>query len=89
MAGVIRGLSERGVYVMLSNSDAPLTRQIFGGLLELRGLDVTRSISAGAAGRVKVGEVLGVNYKPAGPVANLPLLVSPVVSNTATGLILP
>ena len=89
LAGVIRGLSERGAYVMLSNSDAPLTRQIFGGLLELRGLDVTRSISAGAASRMKVGEVLGTNYQPVGPIANLPLLVSPVVSTSATGLVLP
>ena len=87
LAGVIRGLSERGVYVMLSNSDAPLTRQIFGGLLELRGLDVTRSISAGAAGRVKLGEVLGVNYTPVGPVGGLPLLTAVAPSTTATGVV--
>ena len=88
LAGVIRGLSERGVYVMLSNSDAPLTRQIFGGVLELRGLDVTRSISAGSASRIKVGEVLGVNYAPTGPAATLPLLAPAKPSATATGVVL-
>jgi DNA adenine methylase len=88
LAGVIRGLSERGVYVMLSNSDAPLTRQIFGGLLELRGVDVTRSISAGSAARIKVGEVVGINYQPApGPIATLPQLVSLSASSNATGVV--
>ncbi len=88
LAGVIRGLSERGVYVMMSNSDAPLTRQVFGGLLELRGIEVTRSISAGSAARTKVGEVIGINYTPpAGPVSNLPQLVALTTSATATGAI--
>jgi DNA adenine methylase len=88
LAGVIRGLSERGVYVMMSNSDAPLTRQIFGGLLELRGLDVTRSISAGSASRTKVGEVLGINYPPApGPLAQLPQLVALTASAGSTGVV--
>lgn len=90
LAGVIRGLSERGVYVMLSNSDAPLTRQIFGGLLELRGLDVTRSISAGSASRTKVGEVLGINYPPpVGPLASLPQIVQMVTSARTTGVVVP
>ena len=88
LAGVIRGLSERGVYVMMSNSDAPLTRQIFGGLLELRGLDVTRSISAGSASRIKVGEVLGINYPPAsGPLAQLPKLVTIKETPGLTGVV--
>jgi DNA adenine methylase len=88
LAGVIRGLSERGVYVMMSNSDAPLTRQIFGGLLELRGLDVTRSISAGSASRIKVGEVLGINYPPAsGPLAQLPKLVTLKETTGLTGVV--
>lgn len=90
LAGVIRGLSERGVYVMMSNSDAPLTRQIFGGLLELRGLDVTRSISAGSASRTKVGEVIGINYPPAaGPLAQLPQLVALSPSAGSTGVVVP
>lgn len=88
LAGVIRGLSERGVYVMLSNSDAPLTRQIFGGLLELRGLDVTRSISAGSASRKKVGEVLGINYPPPiGPLANLLRIIPLDPSAGSTGVV--
>ena len=88
LAGVIRGLSERGVYVMMSNSDAPLTRQIFGGLLELRGLDVTRSISAGSASRIKVGEVLGINYPPAsGPLTQLPKLAVLKATAGLTGVV--
>lgn len=90
LAGVIRGLSERGVYVMMSNSDAPLTRQVFGGLLELRALDVTRSISAGSASRTKVGEVIGINYPPAaGPLAQLPQVVAMAASAGSTGVVVP
>jgi len=90
LAGVIRGLSERGVFVMMSNSDSPLTRQIFGGLLELRGLSVTRSISAGSASRMKVGEVIGINYPPpTGPLAQLPQLVLLDPSTGSTGVVVP
>lgn len=90
LAGAIRGLSERGVYVMMSNSDAPLTRQIFGGLLELRGVNVTRSISAGSASRTKVGEVLGINYPPpVGPLSNLPQIAPLVPSAGSTGVVVP
>jgi DNA adenine methylase len=85
LAGVIRGLSERGVYVMLSNSDVALTRQIFGGLLELRSLDVSRSISASGASRGKVGEVLGVNYVATGALASLPRVAELAHSKHATG----
>jgi DNA adenine methylase len=90
LAGVIRGLSERGVYVMMSNSDTPLTRQIFGGLLELRSLDVTRSISAASASRTKVGEVLGINYLSAsGLFTSLPQVASLVPSARSTGVVVP
>jgi DNA adenine methylase len=88
LAGVIRGLSERGVYVMMSNSDTLLTRQIFGGLLELRSLDVTRSISAGSASRTKVGEVIGINYPPAsGPLAQRPLVAALTDSAGSAGVV--
>jgi len=76
LAGVIRGLSARGVKVIFSNSDTPLTREIYGGLLELRQVSVSRSISAKAASRVRVNEVIGVNFPIKGSlIEELPLLV--------------
>jgi DNA adenine methylase len=65
LAGVIRGLAARGVRVMLSNSNAPLTRQIFGDDLHLFAVAATRSIGASAASRRSVEEVIGVSYQAA------------------------
>ena len=65
LSGVIRSLTDRGVFVVCSNSDTPLTRQIFGPELDLWQISVTRSISAAAASRTRVNEVLGVNFHPA------------------------
>ena len=76
LAGVIKGLISRDVNVILSNSDTDLTRKIFGGILELRQITVTRSISAAAASRTKVAEVLGFSYGLKGTLASeLPILV--------------
>ena len=76
LAGAIKGLTKRGVKVIFSNSDTPLTREIYGGLLELRSISVTRSISAQATSRNKVDEVLGVNFDITGTnLGKLPLLV--------------
>lgn len=75
LAGVIRGLDARGVRVILSNSDTPLTRVIFGGLLELRQLSVARSIAASGSSRQPVNEVMGFNYVPSGPVLSHPIVV--------------
>jgi DNA adenine methylase len=63
LAGVIDGLSARGVHVILSNSDTPLTRQIFGQSLTLHQISVNRSISANASSRTPVNELIGVNFK--------------------------
>ena len=64
LAGLISQLSDRGVRVMLSNSDTPLTREIYGGRgLHFRSIRVHRNISANASSRVKVSELIGVNYK--------------------------
>jgi len=63
LAGVIDGLTERGVFVVLSNSDTSKTREIYGQTLTLRQLAVTRSISANANSRGSVKEIIGVNYK--------------------------
>jgi DNA adenine methylase len=64
LAGVIADLDARGVQVMLSNSDTPLTREIFGDL-RLHTVRVHRSIPAKAAARGIATELLGVNYPTA------------------------
>lgn len=58
----IRDLTNKGVYVILSNSDTSLTRKIFGSDLELYQLNVNRSIAAKASSRSQVMEIVGVNY---------------------------
>jgi DNA adenine methylase len=62
LAGVIKGLADRGVRVMFSNSNTELTRKIFGADLDLYAVNASRSIGANAASRATVEEVLGVNY---------------------------
>jgi DNA adenine methylase len=62
LAGVIDGLTSRGVHVILSNSDTALTRKIFGDSLTLHQMSVTRSISANSSSRIKVQEIIGVNF---------------------------
>jgi DNA adenine methylase len=64
LAGVIADLGARGVQVMLSNSDTPLTRELFGDL-RLHTVSVHRSIPAKAAARGVATELLGVNYSTA------------------------
>jgi DNA adenine methylase len=65
LAQVMRDLSKRGVYVMMSNSDTPLSQQIFtlpGFTVDA--VTVSRSISASSASRGRVGEILVYNYDP-------------------------
>lgn len=62
LAGVIDGLTARGVHVILSNSDTPLTRKIFGDSLALHQIAVQRTISAKASSRKPVYEVIGTNF---------------------------
>jgi DNA adenine methylase len=61
LADLIADLAGRGVNVMLSNSDTPLTREIFGQM-DLHTVNVHRSISAKASSRGTITEVLGVTY---------------------------
>ena len=63
LAGVIEGLTNRGVNVILSNSDTPETREIFGNILSLHQISAPRSISANASSRGNVKEVIGLNFK--------------------------
>lgn len=58
----IRDLTQKGVYIILSNSDTNLTREIFGNDLELYHLNVNRSIAAKASSRNQVMEIIGINY---------------------------
>ena len=62
LAVVIRDLTRRGVYVLFSNSDTPLTRKIFKDDLDLRRLYMRRSMSANGENRKDVYELLGMNY---------------------------
>ncbi len=59
---VIRGLTKRGVFVLFSNSDTPLTREIFQDNLALRRLYMRRTMSAIGHNRKDVYEILGMNY---------------------------
>jgi len=62
LAGAIQGLTDRGVRVILSNSDTQLTRQIFGKILNLQTVTAGRSISAKASSRGTVSEIIGINF---------------------------
>jgi DNA adenine methylase len=62
LAKTIKKLNSRGVYVLLSNSDTPLTRKIFKDSLTLRKVLMSRTISSSGSTRKPVYEVLGMNY---------------------------
>jgi DNA adenine methylase len=62
LAELIIKLKKRGVHVMLSNSDTPLSREIFGQVLTLRQISVNRSIAADGSSRKPVMEVLGTSF---------------------------
>jgi len=72
LAELIKRLTKKDVRVILSNSDSPTTRSIYRDCgLTLRSIRVHRNISASSASRVKVRELIGINYKLAdcvGPV---------------------
>lgn len=62
LAESIQKLTAKGVFVLLSNSDTPMTRKIFKKTLTLRKVLMSRSISSSGATRKPVFEVLGMNY---------------------------
>lgn len=65
---VARQLSERGVYVMLSNSAAPLVRELYGDHFVMTKIKARRNVNRDATKRGKVGEYLITNY-PVGEIA--------------------
>ena len=62
LAETIQKLSAKGIFVLLSNSDTPMTRKIFRKTLTLRKVLMSRSISSSGSTRKPVFEVLGMNY---------------------------
>jgi DNA adenine methylase len=67
LSGLIKGLTKKGVKVILSNSDTELTKNIYSDILDIRLLDVRRSIGASANTRILAKEILGFNFVPKGP----------------------
>jgi len=63
----IAELSSKSVKIILSNSDTPETREIFGGCLNLFQIDAARAISANASSRGTVKEVIGLNFELTNP----------------------
>lgn len=61
LSQTINDLTKRGVRVILSNSDTPLSREIFAGL-NLFSISANRSISAAGTSRGRVQELVGVNF---------------------------
>lgn len=61
---VFAELTQRGVQVMLSNSDVPLIEELYGSLenTQIRHVTARRTINSVASKRGKVGEVLITNY---------------------------
>jgi DNA adenine methylase len=62
LANLIKTLTKNGVHVILSNSDTPLSREIFGSVLALRQISMNRSISASGNSRKPVMEILGTSF---------------------------
>ena len=57
---VFVGLHQKGVHVMLSNSDVPLIEELYGHIedIVIEHVSVTRMVGAQASSRKKVGEVI-------------------------------
>jgi DNA adenine methylase len=62
LADLIKTLTKNGVHVILSNSDTPLSREIFSPVLALRQISMNRSISASGNSRKPVMEILGTSF---------------------------
>jgi len=60
----LKDLTDKGVLLLLSNSDVPLIRELYDdeNYFRIESVSVRRAISATAAGRGKVNEVLVSNY---------------------------
>ena len=61
LAAQMQILSDSGVKVMCSNSDTPLTREVFGNFT-IQAIQAPRMVSAKASGRGSVSELVITNY---------------------------
>lgn len=61
LAGTYRQLAARGCFVMLSNSDTPLIRDLYENF-HMREIQANRAINSKPDGRGKITELLIVNY---------------------------
>jgi DNA adenine methylase len=64
LRNVFEKLHKRGCFVMLSNSDTPFIREIYGELnsIKIKAVQAGRQINSKASGRGKISEVVVVNY---------------------------
>ena len=63
LSSQISDLTNRSSVVILSNSDTPETREIFGSSMHLFQIDASRAISAKASSRGTVKEIIAVNFE--------------------------
>lgn len=61
LASLLQRLSEQGTHWMLSNSDTPFTRDVFGKCGTVHTVQMARSINSKGDGRGKVNEILVVS----------------------------
>lgn len=57
---ITKSLVDRGIGVIISNSDTPFTRELYDDAKELNIIEVSRTISAKMSGRKKVNELIAV-----------------------------
>lgn len=63
LAKTIEALTEKSVSVILSNSDTPLSREIFGSVVNLYQIEAARAIAAKSSSRGSVKEIIGTTFK--------------------------
>jgi len=61
LAGVVTELSEKGAFVMLSNSDTPFVRELYGKF-RIETVTARRAVNSDANGRGNIQEVVALNY---------------------------
>ncbi len=61
LANLYRDLAERGCFVMLSNSDTPLIRELYKDFT-IHEIQASRAINSNGGGRGKITELLIINY---------------------------
>jgi DNA adenine methylase len=78
LAKTIEVLAEKSVHVILSNSDTPLSREIFGSVANLYQIDAARAIAAKSSSRGSVKEIIATTFTISEE--KLPKLMLPISS---------